>query len=239
MSERPRSITAVLPAYNEAAVIATTARRVDSALRRSGAAEWEIIVVDDGSHDGTGDAVRALAGELPELRLVAHPANRGYGAALRSGFEAARSEAVWLLDSDGQFDPADLALLLPHYRRDALVAGHRVHRRDPLGRRLSNRAFFTLVRLRVGRLAADINCGFKLFPHAVGEGLTADGAMVSTELLLRAHRAGYQIVDVPVSHHPRTSGVATGAHPRVVLRAFGELARVRRTATRVAPPDGR
>ena len=239
MSERPRSITAVLPAYNEAAVIASTARRVDGVLSRSGAVEWEIVVVDDGSHDGTGDAVRALAGELPEIRVVAHPVNRGYGAALRSGFDGARSEAIWLLDSDGQFDPADLALLLPHYGHDAVVAGHRVRRSDPLGRRLSNRAFFALVRLSVGRLAADINCGFKLFPRAVGEGLTADGAMVSTELLLRAHRAGYRIVDVPVSHHPRTSGVATGTHPRVVLRAFGELARVRRMATPMAPPEVR
>src|SRR5260370_5163568 len=113
MSSLPTSISAVLPAYNEVAVIAETVRRTQAALERCGVADHEVVVVDDGSNDGTGDRVRGMGGELPATRLLSHPHNLGYGAALRTGFQAARSEVVWLLDSDGPFDPPDLGLLPP------------------------------------------------------------------------------------------------------------------------------
>src|SRR5437660_1126489 len=139
------AISAVLPAYNEVAVIASTVRRTHAAMQECGIRDFEIVVVDDGSNDGTGEAVRALSAALAGVRVVDHERNRGYGAALRTGFESATREAVFLMDSDGQFDPADLALLLPHYAADTVVAGDRVHRNDTLVRRANNRAFFALV----------------------------------------------------------------------------------------------
>jgi glycosyltransferase involved in cell wall biosynthesis len=227
-----------MPAHDEAAVIADMVRRTHAALVENGIADFEVVVVDDGSRDGTGGAVSRIAVELPHVRMVAHDRNRGYGAALRTGFDAARCDAIWLLDGDGQFDPADLRLLLPQFGAHIVVAGYRVRRRDPLARRLSNRAFFALVRLRWGRIARDVNCGFKLFPGAVGRGLTRDGAMISTELLLRAVEAGYEIREVPVPHYPRCAGVPSGANPRVVLRAFAELWAMSRAKpeSRALPP---
>lgn len=223
MSSLPTSISAVLPAYNESAIIEETVRRTDAALRRSGIAVREVVVVDDGSNDGTGDVVAGLSAELSGIRVVTHPHNRGYGAALRSGFEAASGDAVWLLDSDGQFDPADLDLLLERWAPGTLVAGFRAERRDPWVRRANHAAFFALVRAIAGPTLRDVNCAFKLFDRDLGVGLSSDGAMISTELALRARDRGRRIVEVAVPHHPRTTGEPTGARPAVVARAFVEL----------------
>jgi glycosyltransferase involved in cell wall biosynthesis len=233
MSSPPESISAVLPAYNEVAVIADVVRRTHAALSASGVASSEVIVVDDGSNDGTGDTVRALDGELPGTRVLAHPHNLGYGAALRTGFEAAGGEAVWLLDSDGQFDPGDLGLLLDVWEPGSLVAGYRAERRDPWTRRLNHAAFFTVVRVLNGPTLRDVNCAYKLFARELGLGLHSTGAMISTELALRARDRGCRIVEVAVPHHPRTTGAATGARPSVVARAFVELLGVR--AERAGP----
>jgi glycosyltransferase involved in cell wall biosynthesis len=240
MSSLPSSISAVLPAYNEAAVIAETVRRTLAALEGCGVADHEVIVVDDGSNDGTGDRVRGLAAALPPARLLTHPRNLGYGAALRTGFEAARGEAVWLLDSDGQFDPGDLGLLLSGWEPGSMVAGYRARRQDPWPRRANHAAFFALVRVLTGPTLRDVNCGFKLFDRELGVGLSSRGAMISTELALRARDRGCRVVEVAIPHHPRTSGAATGARPAVVARAFVELLGMRAGRDGAdGPGDGR
>jgi len=237
---RPRSISAVLPAYNEVAVIADTVRRTHAALAASGVAVTEVIVVDDGSNDGTGEAAAAVAEELGSIRVLTHQRNLGYGAALRTGFEAASGEAVWLLDSDGQFDPADLGLLLDRWEPGSLVAGYRARRRDPWPRRLNHAAFFTVVRALTGPTLRDASCAYKLFARELGVGLHSTGAMISTELALRARDRGCRIVEVAVPHHPRTTGSATGARPAVVARAFVELMGLRNHhEDPVAIPGGR
>jgi uncharacterized protein YbaR (Trm112 family) len=243
----PPTISAVLPAYNESAVIVDIVRRTHRALQDAGVPAFEVIVVDDGSHDETGRLVKDAATTLPEVRVVTHERNRGYGAALRSGFEAASMDLVWLLDSDGQFDPADLPRLLSAWSPGTFVAGFRVHRRDALIRKLNHDAFFSLVRLVIGHTVQDVNCAFKLFPRECGVGLVSEGAIVSTELLLRAQRDGCRFVEVGIEHHVRLAGKATGARPTVVARAFVELVglrrRLRREATaakrgiETAPPD--
>lgn len=238
----PRSITAVLPAYNEAAVIADVATRTAMALEKAGLESYEVLVVDDGSSDATAAEAESVASEH-HVRVVRHARNRGYGGALRTGFDSATCEAVWLMDSDGQFDPADIELMLPLYAPDRIVAGFRAARSDSLVRRFYHWAFFQLVRVLFGPTVSDVNCAFKLFPRAVGAGLTSEGAMISTELVLRARRAGYRVAEVAIPHYPRTAGVATGANWRVVVRAFGELYRLRRhpdalrNLARPAPPD--
>ena len=220
------TVTAVLPAFNEAAVISDVVTRTDAALRSAGVPHWEIVVVDDGSSDDTG--AQALAGGAPPVRVVRHEVNRGYGAALRTGFDAATQEAVWLMDSDGQFDPADISLLLHRWAPRTAVFGYRLHRQDPMMRRWNHAAFFSVVRVVSGPLVRDVNCAFKLFPREIGQGLHADGAIISTELVLRARRLEYHIVEVGVPHYPRRAGTPTGANPRVVARAFAELWRMRR-----------
>ena len=205
------SISAVLPAYNEEAVIAETVRRTAAALTELGVVDFEILVIDDGSSDATAARAAAVDGLGVRLRVISHPRNRGYGGALRTGFDAAARDAVFLMDSDGQFDPTEIARLLALYGPNRVICGYRIRRRDTWLRRFYHTAFFGLVRLGFGPTTRDVNCAFKLFPRAVGQGLHADGALVSTELLVRARRSGYQLMEVGVHHYPRTTGRATGA----------------------------
>ena len=221
------SISAVLPAFNEEAVIAETVRRTADAFVRLGITDFEVIVVDDGSDDATAARAAAVADHATSVRVVSHPRNRGYGAALRTGFDAATCDAVFHMDSDGQFDPAEISRLLALYGPDRVVSGYRIRRSDTFLRRLYHRAFFGLVRIAFGPTVRDVNCAFKLFPRRVGQGLHADGALVCTEMLVRARRSGYRLMNVGVHHYPRTTGRATGADIRVVARAFRELWRMR------------
>jgi glycosyltransferase involved in cell wall biosynthesis len=227
-------ISAVLPAYNEESNLKEAVSRVAAALERH-ARSWEIIVVDDGSRDGTRAILDKLLTTHPKLRVVRHPVNRGYGAAVRSGFDAARLGWVFLMDADNQFDPEDIGALLAAASDADIVAGYRRQRRDPLPRRLNAWAFFTLVRLLFGRLVRDVNCAFKLMRRDVltQMALHSDGALINTEVLVLARQMHARIVEVPVQHFPRTSGSPTGANPRVVLRAFRELLAFRAEMRRV------
>ena len=222
------SISAVLPAFNEAANLEQALRDLALALRRHSTTH-EMIVVDDGSRDGSAALLIQLRASYANLRVVTHEHNRGYGAAVRSGFEAARSGWVFLMDADNQFDPQDIGRLLSAAQEADIVAGYRLARRDPWPRRLSAWAFFTLVRILFGYLAKDVNCAFKLIRRDLltRMALRSNGALINTELLAWARRGGARVVEVPVQHFPRRAGKQTGGSPRVVLRAFGELFRFR------------
>jgi glycosyltransferase involved in cell wall biosynthesis len=217
-------ISAVLPAFNEEANLEQSVGRMAAALAEQARA-FEVIVVDDGSRDGTASVLERLKAIHPGLRVVRHPANRGYGAALRSGFTAARYPWVFLMDADNQFDPAEVAGLLAHAADADIVAGYRKQRRDPLPRRLNAWAFFTLVTILFGRLARDVNCAFKLTRRDLLERmeLHSEGALINTEVFVLARRLHARVVEVPIQHYPRTSGRQTGANLRVVVRAFTEL----------------
>jgi len=182
-------------------------------------------VVDDGSRDGTAAVLDRLKGAHPNLRVIRHPVNRGYGAALRSGFDAARFAWIFLMDADNQFDPAEVELLLARAAEADIVAGYRKLRRDPWLRRLSAWAFFTMVRLLFGRLARDVNCAFKLIRRDLMARMVlhSEGALINTEVLVLARALHARVVEVPVHHYPRTAGKQTGANLRVVIRAFQEL----------------
>jgi len=217
-------ISAVMPAYNEEANLEQSVSRMAEALVAS-ARGFEIIVVDDGSQDGTAALLERLKGAHPHLRVVRHPVNRGYGAALRSGFDAARFGWIFVMDADNQFDPADVESLLACAADADIVAGYRKHRRDPPLRRLNAWAFFTMVRLLFGRLVRDVNCAFKLIRRDLiaRMALHSEGALINTEMLVLARQLHARVVEVPVRHYPRTAGKQTGANVRVVIRAFREL----------------
>jgi glycosyltransferase involved in cell wall biosynthesis len=217
-------ISAVMPAFNEEANLEQSVGRMAAALAAQARA-FEVIVVDDGSRDGTATLLERLKPLHPSLRVVRHPVNRGYGAALRSGFAAARYPWVFLEDADNQFDPADVAALLARAADADIVAGYRRQRRDPLPRRLNAWAFFTLVTVLFGRLAKDVNCAFKLMRRDLLErmDLHSEGALINTEVFVLARQLHARVVEVPIQHYARTSGRQTGANLRVIVRAFSEL----------------
>jgi glycosyltransferase involved in cell wall biosynthesis len=189
------------------------------------APEFEIVVVDDGSGDGSARIIEAHRLAEPRVRVIRHAANRGYGAALRAGLREARGELVFFSDADLQFDLDELATLLAHARDFDIVAGYRRPRRDPWHRRLLAAAWGTLVRGLFDLPVRDIDCAFKVFRRHVLEAIpiASVGAFVNTEMLVRARQAGFRIHQVPVTHRRRRFGSQTGARPRVIVRALFEL----------------
>jgi glycosyltransferase involved in cell wall biosynthesis len=219
----PGSLSLVLPAFNEEA-------NIDAVVQDSLATlpafvdRYEIIVVDDGSRDRTGEIVASLAASDDRVRLVSHERNRGYGAALISGFDASTGDFVMFMDADRQFNIRDLRLLVPFAGEYDIVAGFRMERSDPLHRRVFAEMFNVSVRLLFGVHLRDIDCAFKLFRGELLRGLplTAPGALINTEIQAKARRQGARLQQVGVHHYPRIAGEATGGSLRVILRAAGE-----------------
>jgi glycosyltransferase involved in cell wall biosynthesis len=227
------TLSVVLPAHNEEATAGSVLEEVFTVLKEL-QIEAEVIVVNDGSTDRTGGIVRERAAVVPMLHIVEHHPGRGYGGALKAGFERAGGDWIAFFPTDGQFVFAELAQLLRKTEEADIISGYRAERRDNVMRRLNALGWNLVVRLLFGPLCRDIDCGFKLFRREILERvrLVSDGAMVDTELLAGAVSRGYRIVDVPVTHLPRRSGEATGAHLGVIARAFADLVRFRRRLSR-------
>ena len=217
-------ISVFLPSHNEEGNVERVVRSYLAELPRV-ADDYEVIVVDDGSKDRTGEIAERLAAENSHVKVVRHPVNRGYGGAVISGIRAATMPYVLLCDGDGQFDPADLERLTPFVPQYDVVAGRRAHRADPLMRRINGKAWTTLVRVLLGITISDIDCGFKLFKREKLDGmeLRAHGAMISTELMARVAGRNAKVKEVDVQHLPRLAGEQSGANLKVVARAFKEL----------------
>ncbi|HEU5370629.1 MAG TPA: glycosyltransferase family 2 protein [Ktedonobacterales bacterium] len=219
-----RGLSVVLPAWNEEIVIAQTVQQVVEALSEI-ALDYEVLVVDDGSTDRTGEIADALAAENPRIRVVHNRPNKGYGGALIAGFNAASKELTFFMDADGQFDIRDITRLLEHLDEADAVLGYREHRQDPPLRIVNAWGWKMLMRLLFGLKVRDVDCAFKLYPTKLVRraNVQAQGAMVNTEMLVKLNRLGYTWVEVPVNHYPREGGKASGANLRVILRAFREL----------------
>ena len=220
-------LSVFLPCHNEEGNVERVVKGFAAMLPRI-ADDYEIIVVDDGSRDRTGEIADRMAAADPHVKVVHHPTNRGYGGAVISGVRAATLPYVLLSDGDGQFDPGDVALLARKVPDYDVVVGRRISRADPLMRRINGKAWTTLVRLLFGIRIHDIDCGFKLFKRELLDGLElrAHGAMISTELMARLVGRGARMAEVGVRHMPRLAGEQSGANLKVIVRAFGELFRL-------------
>jgi glycosyltransferase involved in cell wall biosynthesis len=219
-----KSLSVVLPAYNEEEIIATTINQVLSTLS-PWLADFEVIVVNDGSRDGTQAIVETLAVIDTRVRIINHEQNQGYGAALVSGFATASKDLTFFMDSDGQFDIADLATFFPLIEHFDAVLGYRLHRQDTWIRKLNAACWKLLITLMFGISVRDIDCAFKLFHTSFFRHNTLEtrGAMINVEMLYKLKRDRCTSTQVGVHHLPRTSGKATGAKLSVILRAFREL----------------
>jgi len=189
------------------------------------AVEWEIIPVNDGSKDKTGEIIDRLAKEDPHVRPVHHVKNQGYGGAVISGYKASKYDLVFFTDGDLQFDLREITLLIEKIDEGDLILGYRKNRQDPWMRKLNAFLWGSLVKLLLGFRVRDVDCAFKMMKRKVVDkvDLTAGGAMVSTELLAKAHRENFRFVEVGVTHYPRKAGTQTGAKLSVILKAFKEL----------------
>jgi glycosyltransferase involved in cell wall biosynthesis len=222
-------ISVILPAFNEEAAIAATLADVLATLDEWGA-DFEVIVVNDGSCDRTGAIVAGIAAQDARVRQVMHPANLGYGAALVDGFASATKDLTIFMDADGQFTAPDLAQLLIHCDAADAVLGYRVRRHDSWLRRCNTWAWNQLVAVMLGVRVRDVDCAFKLFRTCYLQAHLPEtrSALVNAEILFKLTRTGALLRQVGVRHLPRQGGRATGANPRVIYRALRDLFRYAR-----------
>jgi glycosyltransferase involved in cell wall biosynthesis len=228
-------LSIVLPCHNEAANIGQVLERLCTIAGRMGV-PYEVIVVDDGSRDGTSQA----AGEAGKglglcLRVLRHGRNEGYGAAVRTGIAGAEGRYIFLTDGDGQFDLGELPEAMRLLGRFEAVLGYRKARQDPPLRRWFGACWTLLINLCLQVCIRDMDCAFKLINAQLLKraDLNSRGALISPEIIASLAGAGARIVQRPVRHLPRRSGQPTGGSPRVVGRAFVELARSLRRLRRI------
>lgn len=192
--------------------------------------DHEILLIDDGSTDGTSELADELAREYPAVRAIHHGKNRGYGAALQSGFRGATKEYVFYTDGDGQFDLEELPGLLEFMSRFDIVSAYRMNRQEGLVRKFNAFCWTKLVGFLFHLKLKDIDCAFKLYKRKIFDEIemVSTGALIDTEILARARQKGYTITQVGVHHYPRMAGKATGANINVILKAFRELLKLRK-----------
>jgi len=222
------SISVFFPCYNEQDNIVRVVQQALAALEKL-KADFEVIIVDDGSSDRTGQIADELAGQNSRIKVVHHRTNLGYGAALQSGFKAATKKLVFYTDGDGQFDIAEMLPLLGLMEQYDIVSCYRLNRQDNLIRKINGWGWTKLVCLLFGMRVRDIDCAFKLYKREIFDNikLVSTGALIDAEILARAVRKGYRLTQRGIHHYPRTAGSQTGANFRVIFRAFKELLRLR------------
>jgi glycosyltransferase involved in cell wall biosynthesis len=223
------SISVFFPCYNEQENVGRTVEKALDVLEKLNA-DFEVIIVDDGSSDATGQIADDIAARHGRVKVVHHPHNLGYGAALQTGFKTAAKELVFYTDGDGQFDIAEMPPLLDLMEQNDIVSCYRLNRRDPIIRKINAWCWTKLVCLVFGMKIRDIDCAFKLYKREIFDRIemSSTGALIDAEILARAVCAGYSITQKGVHHYPRTAGVQSGANIRVILRAFKELFKLHR-----------
>lgn len=218
------SLSIIIPAFNEEESleeVVHASQKVGKEISK----KLEIVIVNDGSRDRTGEIADRLARENPNVRVIHHPKNRGFGAAQKTGFEAAAHEFVTLVPADKQFDVRCLRKFTYLIPECDIVAGYRVKRKDKAHRRLNTKVFRMMMRLLFGVNLKDVNW-VKLFRRQILDemDITFDGIGVDAEIVVKAQRKGCRFRELWVSYLPRTTGQSTGDKPSRVMMTLIELA---------------
>lgn len=227
MKSKLSGLSIFFPFYNEEGNVERVVRDA-TVVAEKVADAFEIIMVDDGSQDKTGAIVDRLAKSDSRLRAIHHPVNKGYGAALKSGFYASKYDYIVFNDGDGQFDFSEIVRFLDKIDKADFVIGYRKKRSEGTLRIINQKLYHALILFLFGVHYKDLDCAFKLMKKQVLDSidhLQADGALISVELLMKARRKGFRITEIPVTHYPRVTGRPTGANPAVIMKMFKEVFR--------------
>ena len=232
-------LSLVLPAHNEEDNIAAVVHDAEAVLPTI-FSDYEVVVVNDGSKDRTGEIADQLAAANLHVRVIHHEINRGYGDTITTGMNAAKGDYIMFTDSDRQFDLRDLNRLAPYVPHYDIVAGYRIKRSDPAVRLIYARLFNVAVQLLFNVHVRDIDCAFKVFHADVLKGinLQARYGLINAEILAKANVRGRTIVEVGVNHLPRTAGEQSGGSWKVVSRSMKETLKLWLRMRDYVPPDG-
>jgi glycosyltransferase involved in cell wall biosynthesis len=205
---RTAGLSIFFPAYNDSGTIASLVITAIRTARRL-TPDYEVIVVNDGSADATPEILDELGRLYPDVRIVTHEKNRGYGGALRTGFQTASRELVFYTDGDAQYDPSEVETLWRRMGEDVdLVSGYKISRSDPLHRIVIGRVYHHIVKMLVGLQVRDVDCDFRLMRRSIFERvqLEKDSGVICLEMMKKIQDAGFRIAEVPVHHYHRAYG---------------------------------
>jgi glycosyltransferase involved in cell wall biosynthesis len=221
-------LSVFFPAYNEGSRVATTVKRAIKVLPKV-AKRWEVLVINDGSKDNTGQIIDQLAKKNKNIRAIHHKTNKGYGAAFKSGLYGSKYEWIAFTDSDGQFDFSEIVNFINKQRESLadIVIGYYKKRQVSKSKIITSKMWEYLVFFLFGLKVRDIDCGFKFISKKVVEAIPAleseRGAFISSEFLVKARKKGFKIVEIPVTHYPRAGGIGTGRDLKVIVNSFKDL----------------
>jgi glycosyltransferase involved in cell wall biosynthesis len=228
MAKQISELSVFLPCYNEEANLKNTYKNVKENLEKN-VSRYEIIIINDGSKDKTGEIADAIAKKDKTVRVIHHNPNRGYGAAFKSGFYGASLSWIAFIDADGQFDFSEISHFLETQKNTGadLVIGYYLSRKVSTLRKLNSFIWQTIVNLLFGLKVRDIDCGFKLVSKKVIDTIprleSERGAFITSEFLIKAQKSKFKIAEIGVNHYPRKQGEATGAKLNVIIKSFIDL----------------
>lgn len=228
MEKKFDELSIFLPTYNEEKNLQKTIENVISGASKN-VDKWELMVVNDGSFDGSKKIAEEFSAKDRRIKVVTHEKNRGYGASLKTGFYNARYSWISFIDSDGQFDFEEIDKFIQKQRETGadLVIGYYKKRKASLTKIITSKVWESMVFLLFGLKVRDIDCGFKLVSKKVIESIpkleSERGAFITSELLIKAKKKGFKIVEIPVNHYPRLKGEGTGRKFSVIIKSFEDL----------------
>jgi len=224
-----KGLSLFFPAYNEEANLAETVEKAVPVLKQV-AEKYELLIINDGSKDKTQAVAEKLAKKYPFIKVITHNPNQGYGAALRSGFYNSKYPWIVFTDSDGQFDFSEVEKLIEKSAEADMVVGYRIVRQDSMTRKIFGWGWTFLANMLLGLKVKDIDCAFKLTKKEVIDKIpklqSSRGGMISPELVGKARKAGFKIVEVGVHHYSRKEGKQTGANLKVIFKSFVDLGKL-------------
>lgn len=203
-----KGLSVFFPAYNDSGTIASLVITALGSARKL-TPDYEVIVVNDGSADKTADILDELARTYPEVRIVHHERNRGYGGALRTGFATATRDLIFYTDGDAQYDPAEMELLWRRFDDSVdVVNGYKISRSDPLHRIVIGRLYHHTVKVLFGLGVRDVDCDFRMMRRTIFDKvrLEKDSGVICLEMMKKITDAGFRIAEVPVHHYHRAYG---------------------------------
>lgn len=218
-----QSISVVIPAYNDETTIARLVQDTDCLLKEV-SSDYEIVLINDGSRDGTLAVLQDLANKNKNVRVINHEQNQGYGRTIKELYLSGSKELVFSLPGDYQFAPKELLTMAKGLHTHDFVIGHRIKRNDPPRRKLQSAIYNMMLRIFYGCSYKDVN-SIKLFRKEILNRITleSDTPFVDAELCIRARKAGFKVIEIPIEHLPRLSQGASGGKFSVIWETFSDL----------------
>lgn len=220
------SVSVFYPCYNDWGTMGSMVLFTLQTAERLGI-DYDFTIIDDGSNDHTECLLNEITARFPNVRVVRHDGNRGYGAALRSGFAAATKEWIFYTDGDAQYDVRELAVLLEKAGPDVdVVQGYKIQRHDPLHRIIIGRIYHWIVKIAFGLKLCDVDCDFRLIRRSIFDKITLESmsGVICVEMIKKIQRGGFRIVEVPVHHYQRAHGKSQFFNFRRLVRVAWQLA---------------